>query len=121
MSVEENKAVARRWNEEIVNGKKLEAFDQVLHENYTNRSGSDSSWAPTMEGLEPAKSYFGELFQRQPNWQVTLQDVIGEGDTVAVRGIFANDGKTVANWIAFYRFSEGKIVDDWYCSRWLKE
>jgi hypothetical protein len=49
MSVEENKAIARRWNEEIVSGGKTEAFA-----------------------------------------------------------------------IAIYRFSDGKIVDDWFCSRRLE-
>ena len=120
MSVEENKAVARRWNE-ILNGRELEAFDQVLHRDYVNRSGSDSSWAPIIQGLEQAKRYFREAFQRVPDWQVTVEDVIGEGDCVAVRGTFTSKGKPTANFIAFYRFSDGKIVDDWYCSRQLDE
>jgi predicted SnoaL-like aldol condensation-catalyzing enzyme len=121
MSVEENKAVAKRWNEEIMNGRQLEAFDQVLHPDYVNRSGSDSSWAPAIQGPEEAKRYFGEVFQRSPDWQVSIEDVIGEGDRVAVRGTFTNKGKPVANFISVYRFSDGKIVDDWYCSRRLDE
>ena len=118
MSVEENKGVARRWNE-ILNGRKLEAFDQVLHPDYVNHSGSDSSWATTIQGLEQAKHRFGEVFQRSPGWQVVLEDLIGEGDLVVARGTFTNEGKPVANFIAIYRFSDGKIVDDWYCSRQL--
>ena len=121
MSVEENKAVARRWNEEIINGQKLEAFDQVLHKDYVNRSGSDSSWAPIIQGLEQAKRYFGEAFQRSPDWHVVVEDLIGEGDLVAVRGTFTNKGKPTANFIAVYRFSDGKIVDDWYCMTRLDE
>ena len=117
MSVEENKALARRWNDEILNGRKLEAFDQVLHPDYVNHSGSDSSWATTSQGLEQAKRRFGELFQRAPDWQVVLEDLFGEGDCVAVRGTFTNKGKPTANFISVYRFSDGKIVDDWYCSR----
>ena len=120
MSVEENKALARRWNEEIINGRKLEAFDQVLHTDYVNHSGSDSSWATTIQGLEQAKRRFGELFQRAPGWQVVLEDLIGEGDRVVARGTFTNEGKT-ANFISVYRFSDGKIVDDWYCSRQLDQ
>jgi predicted SnoaL-like aldol condensation-catalyzing enzyme len=121
MSVEKNKAVARRWNQEIMNGRQLEAFDQVLAPNYVNRSGSESSWAPGIQGLEEAKRYFGEAYQRMPDWQVILEDVIGEGDCVAVRGTFTNKGKPTANFIAWYRFSNGKIVDDWFCSRQLDE
>jgi predicted SnoaL-like aldol condensation-catalyzing enzyme len=120
-SVEENKAVVKRWNEEIISGRKLEAFDQVLHPDYFNHSGSDGSWAITSQGLEQAKHRFGEVFQRAPGWQVVIEELIGEGDLVAVRGVYANEGKPVANFIGFYRFSDGKIVDNWYCSRQLDE
>jgi len=54
-----------------------------------------------------------------PGWQVVIEDLIGEGDLVAVRGVYTNKGKPVANFIGFYRFSGGKIVDNWYCSRQL--
>ena len=121
MSAEENKAVARHWNEEIMNGRQLEAFDQVLHKDYVNRGGAGSSWAPIIQGVEQAKGYFGELFQRSPDWQVNIEDVIGEGDRVAVRGTFTNQGTPTANFVAFYRFSDGKIVDDWFCTRRLDE
>jgi hypothetical protein len=116
MSLEENKAVARRWNEEIINGQKLEAFEEVLHKDYVKHSGSESSWATTIQGLEQAKSRFGEMLQRAP-WQVVIEDLIGEGDCVAVRGSFTSNGKPTANFIAFYRL----IVDDWFCSRRLDE
>ena len=56
MSVEENKATARRWNEEIINKKRVEAFDEVLHRDYANHSGSDSSWALGIQGREQARA-----------------------------------------------------------------
>ena len=121
MSVKENKALARRWNDEILNGRKLEAFDQALHRDYVNRSGSDSSWAPIIQGLEQAKRRFEEAFQRMPGWQVVIDDLIGEGDLVAVRGVFTSESKPVANIIGFYRFSGGKIVENWYCTRQLDQ
>ena len=121
MSVEENKAVARRWNEEVMNGRQLEAFDQVLHKDYVNRSGTESSWATSLQGIEHAKRYFEEAYQRMPDWQVVIEDIIGEGDCVAVRGVFTNKGKPTANFISFYRLSDGKIVDDWYCARQLDQ
>ena len=121
MSVEENKAVVKRWNEEILNGRQFDAFEEVLHRDYVSRSGSDSSWAPTIQGLEQAKSDIGEVFQRMPNLQMVIEDLIGEGDLVAVRGVHTSEGKPVANIIGFYRLSDGKIVDNWWCSRQLDE
>ena len=121
MSVEENKAAARRWNEEIVTGKRLDAFDEVLDKNYAVRSGTQRPWSPTIQGLEQVKEYFGGVLREHPTWQVVVDDIIGEGDKVAVRKTFFEKGKPISNVIAFYGFSDGKIIDDWYCSRHLDE
>ncbi|HEY69382.1 MAG TPA: ester cyclase [Anaerolineae bacterium] len=121
MSVEENKAVVMRWNEEILEEGKLEAFDEVLHRDYTNHSGAESSWAPFIQGIEQAKDHFGERFQRPSRWKVSVEDIIGEGDKVVIRGVYLQEGKPVGNLIAFYRLSEGKIIDDWFCMRQLED
>ena len=115
MSVEENKAVVRRWNEEIVTGGKPEPFDEVLDRNYTNRSGSDSPWSPGMQGLDQAKEIFGQGLRENPTWRVSVDDMIGEGDQVAARLTGFREGKPVYTGIAYYRLSGGKIVDDWFC------
>jgi predicted SnoaL-like aldol condensation-catalyzing enzyme len=119
MSIEENKAVARRWNEEIATGKSLEAFDEVLDKNYTNYSGADGSWSSTIQGLEQAKKHYGELSREHPTWRLSVDDMIGEGDKVAVRYTVLDGEKPMGNGIAFYRFSDGKIADHWYCFREL--
>jgi len=115
MSVEENKAVAKRWNEEIVSGRKLEAFGEVLAENYVNYKLSDSSWSPGIQGLERAKEVFGEGLAEYPTYRVSVDDIIGEGDKVAARLTGFLEGKPFRKLIVFYRFSDGKIVEDWYC------
>ena len=119
MSVEENKAVVMRWNEEILEEGNLEAFDEVLHRDYTNHSGPESSWAPMIQGIEQARHHFGERFQRPSRWKVSVEDIIGEGDKVVIRGVYLQEGKPVGNLIAFYRLSDGRIVDDWFCMRQL--
>ena len=93
MSVEENKAVVRRWNEEIVSGGKPELFDEVLDRDYTNRSGSDGPWSPDTQGLDQAKEHFGQGLREYPNYRVLVDDMIGEGDKVAARLTWIVEGK----------------------------
>lgn len=92
----------------------------MLAEDYKNYSGSDSSWAVAIKGLDQVKERFGAVAQEHPTWRISIDDIFGEGDKVGLRMTFLEEGKPVANSIAIYRFSGGKIVDDWYCSRRLE-
>jgi predicted SnoaL-like aldol condensation-catalyzing enzyme len=115
MSAEENKAVVRRWNDECLSKQRLDDFDKVLDKDYANRSGVESPWATVIQGLDAAKAYFEQAFREEPSWRVTIEDIIAEGDRVAVRLTFHEKGQPSANAIAFYRLTGGKIVDDWFC------
>ncbi|MHC4621705.1 MAG: ester cyclase [Planctomycetota bacterium] len=126
MSVEENKAVAKRWNEEIINERKFEALGEVLAEDYVNYNPSDSSWSPDMQGLERMKeaakeALEGGWFAEHPTWRIFVDDIIGEGDKVAARLTAYEEGKAVRHTIVFYRLSDGKIVDDWYCNTQIQD
>ena len=116
MSTEENKAVVRRWNSED----ELWSLE-LLGEAYVNRSGTEAPWAPIMQGLEEARARFAEMRQASPTFRVTIEDIVAEGDKVAVRLTWYREGKPTANAMAFYRLSGGKIVDDWFCETDLKK
>lgn len=114
MSLEQNKAVVRRWNE-ILNEQDLEAFDEVLHPDYTNRSSRKGPWTGTdIHGLEVTKTYFADAFQRTPTWKIAIDDLIAEGDKVAARMTWFEEGKPTMVAIACYRLTDGKIIDDWF-------
>ena len=122
MSVEENKAVAQRWNEEIFFGRRLEALGEVLAKNYAHYNPSSSSWSPDWPGLEGVKEIFEEWWAEHPEARrVSVDDIIGEGDKVAVRLTGYLEGKPTDHTIAIYRFSDGKIVDDWHCSTEIQD
>ena len=121
MSTQENKDVVRRWNLESVAGQKLETFDEVLDRDYVNHGGTKAPWAVLFQGIDGAKTGFDQLFRENPTFQVTIEDVIAEGDKVAIRMIFYEDGKPSANAMAFYRLKGGKIVDDWFCATPLEK
>ena len=86
----ENKAVAKRWNEEILNERRFEALGEVLARNYVHYDAADSSWSPGVQGLAQAKEQAKESleagwFAQHPTWRVSIDDIIGEGDRVAAR------------------------------------
>ena len=116
MSTEENKDVVRRWN----SGGEFWSFG-LLDKDYANHSGTKAPWATIIQGLDEAKARFGQVLRESPTFRVTVEDIIAEGDKVAVRMIFYEEGKPSANAITFYRLSNGKIVDDWYCSAPLEK
>ena len=78
MSVEENKAVARRWNEEIINGQKLEAFEQVLHKDYveTAQKQITTDYENRIAALEGKQEQLMEVITRLIS--VAPQPTIGE-------------------------------------------
>jgi len=113
MSVEKNKEVVRCWNEDILNGRQIEAFAEVLDENYTLHTLN-------MHGIEETKRHFADLFSRYPNWSLIIEDMVAEGDSVAVRMTYTDNKIAFMEVMSFYRLTAGKIVDDWYCSRDIK-
>ena len=113
MSVEENKQLAVWWNEEIVCGGDPDRFDEALADGYHN-------WSAGID-REGMKERFRAPASEHPTWKVKVDDVIGEADKVAVRFTWSENGKNTGEGIAFYRIVNGKIVDDWYCSRKLEK
>jgi len=118
MSAEGNKAVVRRWNTEAVSGKRIETCDEVLDKAYVNYSGTESPWAPIARGLDDVKTMLGRI---SPTFEITIDDIIAEGDKVAIRMTFHEEGKPTANGMALYRLRAGKIVEDWGCVAPLKK
>ncbi len=122
MSAEENKAIALRWNQ--FTRKELEEIPafvvEMLHPRYVNRSGTASPWAVAIDGIDEAKRAFAELRRTRPTFDVTVEDIVAEGDRVAVRMIFYENGEPSANALAFYRLEDGKIVDDYFVSEALQ-
>jgi predicted ester cyclase len=80
MSTEENKALARRAWEVVFNQRNLDA----LSEFYT----ADALWHQPdqdLQGLEEVKQWLARPFEAFPDLNVSVEDVIAEGDKVAIR------------------------------------
>ncbi len=120
--VEANKAVARRYSEEVGNKGNLAVIDEVLAESYVRHC---QATGPDVHGREAMKALYREWHATFPDYRETTEISIGEGDFVAgyitVRGTqkgqmgpFPPTGKVMdCKAIGIHRFENGKIVETW--------
>ena len=121
MSVEENKALVRRFYEEIDRGN-LEAMDELVAEDYVDHS------PPPFPGLGSGRAGLKRAFEIF--WEATpgyhqIEDQIAEGDKVVTRltahgthegdlpGIPRTDSKLEMTATVIHRIADGKLVEKW--------
>jgi steroid delta-isomerase-like uncharacterized protein len=120
MSIEDNKALFRRWCE-VISRNRLDRVEEIIAPDEV-----DHALPPgTPAGLEGVKQVFRLLHTAFPDLQIQIDDLIAEGDQVVGRvtargthrGEFmgiAPTGKPVSfNAIDVVRIAGGKIVERW--------
>lgn len=121
MSTEDNKALFRRWFDEVVNKNEYAVVEELLAPGYrTHMPG-----APELDrdGHRGMVEQFAAAF---PDWQERVEDIIADGDRVVGRmtawgtheGEFqgiAPTGKTVTiTGIGIMRIEDGQIAESWW-------
>ena len=117
-SIEENKKIARRFLD-LVGEYKVEELCEMIAPTWTMHGGPPGGLPPGPDGLRELFRTFGQIEQ-----QWTIEDVIAEGDKVAVRatntclqenffgipshGRWQTFTATFIHWI-----TEGKIRETW--------
>jgi predicted ester cyclase len=81
MSTEDNKAVIRRWNEEIFNEKRIDRADELVTQDYVDHAALPGQ-APGLEGAKQKWAMYGAAI---PDLRVTMDEMVAEGDRVAAR------------------------------------
>ena len=76
MSLEENKAVVRRFIE-AYNKRNYDLFDDLVAPDYVD-------YTHQQQGLESLKQLFKLAFKAFPDWNENVEDIIAEGDKVWV-------------------------------------
>ena len=106
MSVDENKAVVRRFLGAISRGGDLELIDELLSPTYVNRGMGNIDRAglkAMLSGMEAASDVeIGELIAEHDSVvaRTTMNVTLASGKKVAVRAI------------TYYRLADGQIVED---------
>src|SRR5262245_650053 len=127
MSLEANKALVRRYLEEVYAGN-FDILDEVLAEEYVGTRPAEWRDGDT---LARYKANFGEVRRAFPDIQLRFEALIAEGDWVAmhwrVEGTHLGEFRGLpptgkhASWTAtaFRRVREGKIVQGYATFDWL--
>jgi predicted ester cyclase len=123
MSTESNKAIVRRYRE-IYNSNDLNALGEVLAANFTPHTLMPGV-PPSLDGIKMVHQKTLDIF---PDFHITTEDLIAEGDKVVERwvqtcthtgapffigNIPASGKKIKTTGISIYRIAEGKIVEHW--------
>ena len=121
VSVEENKAIVRRFIEEVWNQHKLDAFDEIVAADYAHHDEPCAD-LPTVQDF---RDWIALGYKGFPDSSHSIEDVIGERDRVVVRGAtsgthteqvwhVAPTGRAFkSRWVYTVRLSGGKIVEGW--------
>ena len=116
MSLEENKALVRRWID-VYNTHNLDSFDEFIAPDYVDHTNKVDR-----EGL---RQLFIMAFNAFPDWHETIEDIIAEGDKVWIRvnysgthtgdfmGIAPTGNKVTSTGVDIYRIVNGKLAEYW--------
>ena len=117
---EENKALVRRWFEEVWNKGRAEAIDEMMANDGLAHGLGDASL-----GKAEFKQFHAAYRQGFPNINVHIEDVVAEGDKVAYRwtasgrhvghlmGIAPTGKSAQFIGMGIIRVRDGKIVEGW--------
>ena len=110
-----------RLVEQLVNKGDLSIVDEIFATNFVNHSTAAGT-TPDRQGI---KKYITTVRSAFPDYHNIIEDLIAEGDKVAVRVIcrgthraefmgIAPTGKSVEfSAVSIFRFADGKVVERW--------
>jgi steroid delta-isomerase-like uncharacterized protein len=122
MTIEQNKATARRWSEELWGRGNLAVADEIIAPDYVRHDPGDPFPA---RGPEDVKKIVTMLRTMLPDFSITVEAMVAEHDMVVSRyTAIATDTRGYMGWeptgkvirtaaIQMFRFANGKIVESW--------
>lgn len=123
MSTESNKALLRRFDDEVWNGGNVELMDELFGAAYVNHHPSLGQ-APDREGH---KNTIRLVRQALPDLHETIEDLFGEGDRVvfswsltathlgSLMGVEPTGNSIHVTGIEIYRIAGNQIAERWGC------
>ena len=121
MSTEENKALSRRVIEDIINKQNPALADELIDTNFVDHGVAGMGF----KGPEGFKQYVTTLITAFPDLHLTIDDMVAEGDKVAMRltargthkgdfrGIAPTGKQVTMSGIVIQRIANNKCVEGW--------
>ena len=119
----QNKAVIRRFVEEVQNNRNWDVYDELNDPDFVNLSAPPGVPADRDGG----KVFLSGFLNAFPDSHVTIDEMVAEGDLVATKKTFAGThtadmgaipatGKHVTlTYVDFMRVRDGRIIEHWLC------
>ena len=123
MPAEENKALARRFMDEVYNKGNVDFIDEVVASNLVVHDPTSPEGMSS--GVESAKQFVEVYRNAFPDIQMTVEDLIAEGDKVVTRwrargthqgelmGIPPSGNRVEVTGITVDRFAGGQFAESW--------
>lgn len=122
MSVERNKAAARRIFEDVFSGGDYDAIDELFSPDIVNHHPDDPYETRGHDGIRERLRGYRTAF---PDLNCPIDDLLAEGDRVALRytargtntgeimGAEPTGRQLALEAQAIYRFEDGRVVESW--------
>lgn len=104
MDIEANKALVKRYID-MWNTGDVEVADEVLAPAWVDHAH------PEVTGPESVKQAVQKIRAAFPDFCITIESMLSEGDLVALRGIARREGISRVMW--FVRIADGKMSEMW--------
>jgi steroid delta-isomerase-like uncharacterized protein len=122
MSSETNKAIVQRYYDQIWNNGRLDLVEEFIAEDFSEDNGPN---IPGLNGRDALKVVIGGIRASMPDLQITLHDVVAEGNKVVTRysfaathqgelmGIPATGNQLAVSGAAIFRLANARIEELW--------
>ena len=122
MNTEANKALVRRYLEELINQGNFVVAEEILAPDYVNHTaggGIGTGRETFVRGIQAVRTAF-------PDWHVTIEEMVAEGDLVVDRFAIRATHTGAANGVAptgrliatlgmhMWRVVDGRLAEGWY-------
>ena len=116
---EKNKAVVRRFLEELWNRNNFAVAEEFLAHDYDGHSST------VIKGMDGAVAFIPRLREAFPDFRFQVRDQLAEGDKVATRwnlsgthlgpfqGVAPSGRRVEMTGITIFRLADGKLIDGW--------
>jgi predicted ester cyclase len=120
---EHNKAIVRRFVEEVQNNKNFAVYDELSDPDFVNLSAPPGVPAD----LDGSRAYLQAFAGAYPDGHFTIDDMIAEGDRVVTKKTFsgtntgelagmpATGNRVTLQFVDIVRVRDGRIIDHWMC------
>lgn len=126
MTIDANKALVRRFIDEVFVGGSFDAVDELLTDDFTPHTGATMG-----PGKEPLKAAIRRVAAGLADVSMTIEDMVAEGDRVAVRltsrarhvgpfmGLPASGRSYAIEELHLFRIRDGRIAEHWHQADFL--